>query len=198
MATAAPTTDRPRNARFTRLRRFGRDDRGVAALEFALVVTPFLIFIFGFIACAMYFFISNSLEKGMDQTSRLIRTGEAITDKMTVDQFKQQVCAGAGSIIDCTKLQIFAEHWPDWSDPSLAPHQCVDQNNTVIHSNAQGSDQIATYSGGASDVVVVTTCYQWDFAGKIPFVKLGNMPNGAMMMQTSTSFRTEPFPVAGS
>jgi Flp pilus assembly protein TadG len=181
-----------------RVPRFGADERGSAIVEFSLVATPFLMFIFGLMACCLYFFVANSLEKGMDQTSRQIRTGAAVTSKMTVDQFKQQICSGAGGWIDCTKLQIWAEHWADWSDPNLAPHQCVDQNNAVIHNTANGSDPIATYSGGSSDVVVVTTCYQWNFASSLPFIKLGNMQNGAMMIQSSTAFRTEPFPGAGS
>jgi Flp pilus assembly protein TadG len=183
---------------FDRLRFFGRDDRGATALEFAMVATPFLMFVFGLMACSLYFFVSNSLEKGMDQTSRLIRTGQAITQNMTVDQFKQAICSGAGGWIDCTKLQIWAQHWSDWSDSGLAPHQCVGQNNAVIQNTANGSDPIATYSGTASDVVIVTTCYEWDFASKLPFITLGNMQNGSMMMQNSTAFRTEPYPGAGS
>src|SRR5262249_46557291 len=131
---------------------------------------------------------------GMDQTSRLIRTGQAVSEKLTVDQFKQKICDGAGTWINCNKLQIWAQHWADWSDPNLAPHQCVDVNNAVEKNTANGSDPIATYSGTASDVVVVTGCYEWDFASKVPFFSLANMQNGSMMMQTATAFRTEPFP----
>ncbi|MBS0232626.1 MAG: pilus assembly protein [Proteobacteria bacterium] len=179
---------------FIRLHRFKRDDRGATAVEFAIVAIPFLMFIFALIGCALYFFVLNSLESGMDQTSRLVRTGEAITENLTVDQFKQKICSGSGGWIKCDNMQIWAQHWSDWSDPTLAPHQCVDQNNTVIANNAPGSDPIATYTGTASDVVIVTICYEWDFASKIPFLRLGNMQNGAMMMQTATAFRTEPFP----
>ena len=42
-------------------------------------------------------------------------------------------------------------------------------------------------------MVLVTTCYKWDFAAKVPYFKVGNMGDGAMMMQTATAFRTEPF-----
>ncbi len=183
---------------FSGLHFFHRDDRGTTALEFALVATPFLMFVFGFIACALYFFVMSSLEKGMDQTSRLVRTGQAVTSKMTVDQFKQGICTAAGGWIDCTKLQIWAQHWSDWSDPGLAPHRCVDTNNTLMQNTVNGSDLIATQTGTASDVVIVTTCYQWDFASKLPFMHLGNIQSGAMIMQTSTAFRTEPYPGAGS
>ncbi len=50
------------------------------------------------------------------------------------------------------------------------------------------------YTGAASDIVVVTACYKWDFTKKLPFLKLGNMNDGAMMMQTATAFRSEPYP----
>lgn len=193
--TGLATAKRP-SLRFRSLRRFGRDDRGATAVEFALVVIPFLMFVFGLVACALYFFVSNSIEKGMDQTSRLIRTGEAVNQNMTVDQFKQQICQGAGSWIDCSKLQVWAQHWSDWSASDLAPHQCVDQNNTAIQNTADGSQPIATYTGTASDIVIVTACYEWDFASKVPFFSLANMQNGAMMMQSSTAFRTEPYPGA--
>lgn len=193
--TGLATAKRP-SLRFRSLRRFGRDDRGATAVEFALVVIPFLMFVFGLVACALYFFVSNSIEKGMDQTSRLIRTGEAVNQNMTVDQFKQQICQGAGGWINCSKLQVWAQHWSDWSASDLAPHQCVDQNNTAIQNTADGSQPIATYTGTASDIVIVTACYEWDFASKVPFFSLANMQNGAMMMQSSTAFRTEPYPGA--
>ena len=73
------------------LRQWRADDRGSTALEFSIVAVPFFMFVLGLVGCAIYFFVSNSLEKGMDQTSRLIRTGEAVTQKMTVNQFKQGI-----------------------------------------------------------------------------------------------------------
>lgn len=186
--------DRQRVLHFARLHRFGPDDRGATAVEFGIVAVPFFMFLFALVGCSLYFFVVSSLESGMDRTSRLIRTGEAITQKMTVNQFKQMVCTDAGGWIQCDHMQIFAQHWANWSDPTLAPHQCVDQNNTVVQNSAPGSDPIATYSGTASDVVIVTVCYKWDFAAKIPFLRLGNMQDGSMMMQTATAFRTEPYP----
>jgi hypothetical protein len=43
-------------------------------------------------------------------------------------------------------------------------------------------------------VVIVTACYQWDFTAKLPIIKLGNMSNGSMMLQSATAFRSEPYP----
>lgn len=48
-------------------------------------------------------------------------------------------------------------------------------------------------AGNASSVVLVTVCYPWDFGGQLPFIHLGNLKNGALLMQASVSFRTEPY-----
>jgi hypothetical protein len=39
----------------------------------------------------------------------------------------------------------------------------------------------------------VTVCYEWELAGKIPFLNLANMANGSALIQASTTFRTEPY-----
>jgi len=176
-------------------KRLTADEAGSTAVEFAIVATPFLMFIFGLVGCAFYFFTVSSVEKGMDQTSRLIRTGEAVTDKMTVDQFKQDICDAAGNWIDCNKLQIFVSSYSDgWSGLNSAkPQPCV-QDGAIVMNAAPGNDLIAIYSGAASDVVVVTACYKWDFTTKLPFFKFGNMADGSMMLQTATAFRSEPYP----
>ena len=160
------------------VRRLHQDDDGATAVEFAIVSTPFLMFIFALVGCAIYFFMMNSVEKGMDQSSRLIRTG-------------QKICDGAGNWINCNKLQIFVSHYPDWG--SVAPEPCI-KDNVVIQNPAPGNDLIAIYSGGASDIVIVTACYEWEFTSKLPLFKLGNMTDGSMMMQTATAFRSEPYP----
>ncbi len=171
--------------------RFRRDRSGTTALEFAIVATPFLMFIFALVAVAFYFFIMNSVEKGMDQTSRLIRTGQAQTSMMTVNQFKQSICDKAGKWVTCNKLQMFVNRFPDWA--SVNPNPCVDSSGAIIVNSAPGTDLIALYAGSASDVVLVTACYKWELPQKIPYFTLGNMSDGSLMMQTATAFRSEPY-----
>ena len=60
----------------------------------------------------MYFFVMNSLDKGMDQTSRLVRTGQAQKTNMTVNDFKQNICNSAGGWIKCNKVQVFVQKYP--------------------------------------------------------------------------------------
>lgn len=186
--------------------RFGRDDRGATAIEFALVSIPFFIFLMCFIGCSLYFFMVSSLEKGMDDASRLIRTGQAVAQGMTVDQFRTTICQQAGGWFDCTKLQVWTQPYDNWSDISNSGlsdvqsdgvHNCLGTNETVL-GNANYSSKIAQQAGSASDVVIVTVCYPWSFASQIPFMHFQTMQSGSMMLQSSTAFRTEPLPGAKS
>jgi Flp pilus assembly protein TadG len=176
------------------LRRLKRQDEGSTAIEFAIVSTPFLMFIFALTGIALYFFIVSSLEKGLDQSSRPVRTGQAMCAKTTVDQFKQSICTGAGQWIKCPKLQIFVKHYADWSTlNSDTPQPCVDANKNVITNTVSGSSLISASAGSASDVAIVTGCYKWDFPATLPFLKIGNMPDGSLMIQSATAFQAEPY-----
>lgn len=174
------------------LRRLRRDESGTTAIEFAIVATPFMLFILGLVGCAFYFFIISSIEKGMDQASRLVRTGQAVTQKLTVDQFRRKICTGAGAWINCNNLQIFAQAADSWSS-NFQPYKCLD-NTKNLSQLMKPTDLIAIYTGAASQIVMVTTCYKWDFTAKLPLIKFGNAPDGSTMMQTATAFRSEPYP----
>jgi hypothetical protein len=56
-------------------------------------------------------------------------------------------------------------------------------------------DSLYDYTGGSSQVVLVTLCYQWDLAKSFSFLKLGAGSDGAgaAIMQATTAFRTEPY-----
>lgn len=172
------------------LRRLRKNEDGTTAIEFAIVAVPFFMFIFGLMGVSSYFFIMTSVEKGMDQASRQIRTGQAQLANKTVKDFKKEICDKAGDWVKCKNVQVFVQKFPDWDQ--VVPQPCISNNTTVVNS-AGGDDLIADYAGAANDIVLVTTCYKWDFAARIPFMDVGQMNDGALMMQTATAFRTEPY-----
>lgn len=186
-----PGTAIERIALRTGLVRLTKDETGTTAIEFGMVAVPFLMFVFALVGVAFYFFINTSLDKGMDQSSRLVRTGQAQNSNMTVDQFKQKICDSAGGWIKCNKVQVFVQKYPDWA--SVQPQACVDAGGNVVTNSASGSDLISQYSGTSSDIVMVTTCYKWEFPANIPYFKIGNMNDKSMMLQSSTAFRSEPY-----
>lgn len=170
-----------------------RNDRGTAAIEFALVAVPFFMFALGVLGIGLYYFTAYSLDRGVEEASRKIRTGEAQKDNVTVGQFKSMVCSAAGSYIDCSKLSVIVQSATDWS--GISPAACVDGSNNRTSSTGSTGELISKYTGQSKTVVLVTLCYQWDLAQMFSFMKLGAGTNGTgpAIVQAATTFRSEPY-----
>jgi len=177
-----------------------RDDRGVGAIEFAIVAVPFFLFTLGLLGFGLYFFTNSSLEYGVEVASRKIRTGELNSagttrsdNQLTVGEFRNMVCKAAGSYINCSKLSIIVQHADAWS--SLSPQACSDKNGSMAGSSGASGDLLSKYAGTANAVVLVTLCYKWDLAQSFPFLKLGSGPGGSgpAIIQVATAFKSEPY-----
>lgn len=178
--------------------KFLLNSRGSTAIEFAIVLGPFLLFVFGVFAIGLHYLATNSLERAVFTASRAVRTGIAQKANMTVDQFKQMVCSESAPHIDCNKLQVHVQNADNWND--IDPATCVSDGQ--LTSPGSGSDTIGSKAGGASKIVMVTACYDWDAAKSIPYFmkdKEGNarspytLASGGLLMQAAVVFRTEPY-----
>jgi Flp pilus assembly protein TadG len=180
-----PAARRPR-------RKFGRDDRGTTAIEFGFVGIPFLMMCFGIITVGLHFLTTYSLENAVERAGRLIRTGQAQQGNMTAGEFKQQICDQVASYIDCqSKMRVFVQSWSDFS--SVTPQSCIGPDGNLAPASGAAADKISDSSGGASAVVLVTACYEWELASRLPFMRIGKMQNGSALIQAATTFRTEPY-----
>ncbi len=121
------------------------------------------------------------------------RTGEAQKSDLTVGAFKQLVCDQAGGYIDCNKLHVLVQHASSWT--GITPQPCVNADNSMAASTGDSGDQIYDYAGGASSVVLITLCYEWDLAQSFSFLHLGSNADGSgsAILQSSTAFRVEPY-----
>src|SRR4051794_15045793 len=90
-----------RKFRFSKLRAFGRRDDGTAAVEFAIVLAPFLAMLFAILETALVFFAGQTLETAAADSARLLLTGQAQTAGFTQTQFKDAVCANIAGLFDC-------------------------------------------------------------------------------------------------
>lgn len=162
-------------------------------MEFAIVAIPFFMLLFGIIVIGLYFFTYSALEDGVERAARKIRTGEAQTTNVTVDGFKQLVCTQAGSYIDCNKLRVVVQSADTWA--GITPQPCLDAQGNLVASTGSATEKVSKYTGNASQVVLVTLCYQWDLAQSFGFLHLGanSDGSGAAILQAATAFRTEPY-----
>jgi Flp pilus assembly protein TadG len=176
-------------------RRWRRDESGVTAIEFGMVAMPFVMMLFGIISVCLYFFTNFTLENAVWQTARALRTGQVQQGKgaysaasTTEDKkiaFKQALCTIAPTFLDCSKMVVIVQSSASFG--GIVEPKCA-TNGVMVDQSAATFD-----TGGASSVVLVTVCYPWDYGGKLPFIKIGNLNNGAVLLQASVAFRTEPY-----
>jgi Flp pilus assembly protein TadG len=189
--------DRRRLARALALmRRWRKDDSGVTAIEFGAVAMPFLLLMFGIMSVCLFYFANFTIENAVWQAARALRTGQvqqsqgafagAVTNADRKIAFKKALCARAPTFLKCNdKAIVIVQSNANFS--GISEPNCV-TNGTMITDAAAGFN-----AGSGSSVVLVTVCYPWDFGGKLPFFKMGNLNDGSLLMQASVAFRTEPY-----
>jgi Flp pilus assembly protein TadG len=90
----------------TAMRRFRRNRRGSAAVEFALVAPVFFALLFAIIETALVFFAGQVLETGVQDSGRLFFTNQANCTGMTQADFKQNVCDRVSVLLSCSGIDI--------------------------------------------------------------------------------------------
>ena len=98
------------------MRRFVRQQDGSAAVEFGFVALPFLGLTFAILETALVFFAGQTLETAVQDSSRLIMTGQAQTGGWSKEDFKTAVCAGVYGLFDCAgKMYVDVKTYANFS-----------------------------------------------------------------------------------
>ena len=86
---------------------FGREESGMAAVEFAMVALPYLIVILGIMELAFGFFLDRLVQDAVMDARRAVRVGQ-IKAGATESDFRTIICAtkAVKRLLDCSKFQI--------------------------------------------------------------------------------------------
>src|SRR5690349_9686251 len=87
----------------SRARRFGGDDSGVTLIEFGILALPFFTIVLAIVETALVFLAGQILDSAVNDSSRLIRTGQAQTSTPAFNAaaYREAICAGLYSLFDC-------------------------------------------------------------------------------------------------
>ena len=181
----------------TPLRMFGRlfssaqqkklqqDRRGTASLEFAVVATPFLGLLFALIETMLVFFATFTLENGVSEAARQIRTGQAQAANFTQQDFRNAICDEVGFMLDCgSKMEFDVRKFDGFGNVQMPPPLNPDgefQTNYVFDPGEEG------------DVVVVRVFYSYPVLLPIHGNTMANMAGSNRLLVASSVFRNEPF-----
>lgn len=171
-------------------RRAGQD-RGVTLIEFSLIMVPFFVILFGILEVGLVFWGSFELDNATEDAARMIRTGQAASGNMSKSSFTEAVCDRVSLLgKDCTtKLRVDVRSYDNFSQ--MSPPAPLDGDGELKDA---ASDDFAYDPGGARDVVLVTTFYEWPLINFMSEFSLANMGNGNRLLRASSAFRNEPFP----
>jgi Flp pilus assembly protein TadG len=167
------------------LRRFRRNRRGSAAVEFALVAPIFFAVLFAIIELALVFFASQMLETVTQDTSRLIMTGQAQNAAYTQASFKDAVCAKLTVMFDCLNgVSIDVQSYKQFSTVDIADP--IDSGKNFVPPNNY-------LPGGPGDIVVVRLFYKWPlFVTGLGF-NPANIGGNKRLLTATAAFQNEPY-----
>ena len=167
------------------LRRFGHHQGGVAAIEFALVVIPFIAMLFAIIETAIVFFATQVLETAVADSARLILTGQAQNGGYNQTSFKNEVCKRISGLFNCsTGIYVDVRTFTDFSAVSMTSP--LDSNGALVNN-------FVYQPGNAGQIVVVRLLYQWPIYMQVWNPQLSNMSGNKRLLVATAAFRNEPF-----
>lgn len=172
-----------RLSRFVLVRRFVRRDDGAVAVEFSLVMLPFLTLMFIIAETGLVFFAGQTLETAAADSARLIMTGQADTQKLDQTTFKNAVCARIYGLFDCTNGMYV-------DVKAYAPGDAI--SNTISY-DGSGKPVTSYQPGNPGDIVVVRLIYKWPIV--VPLVQqfLSDPSTSVRTLVATIAFRNEPY-----
>jgi Flp pilus assembly protein TadG len=172
----------------TLIQRFLKATRGAVAVEFAIILLPFLVLMFATVELGMVFMTSSTLQNATDEAARRIRTGEFQATSTTKAQFKTLVCDNMSWLKSscATNIEVDVQTFTDFG--GMGGAAAIDPANFDPNDTCWSAGQ-------AGDIVLVRTYYSWQIFTPFLDQSLVNMGGGSgkRLITSAASFRNEPW-----
>lgn len=187
----------------SRLRRPGRrrlDDRGVAAIEFAMVLPLLCILTFGVIEMGMIMATLTTMEGGLKEASRYGITGQAPDDQSRIDRIREILDLHTLNLVDFGEAEFSVKTYPSFSGVGQ-PEPYSDSNGDGEYTEGESftdinqdgvwsADQGAGGAGMGGEVVSYTVTVPWHIM--TPFAGELIADDGVLPLAATIVVRNEP------
>jgi Flp pilus assembly protein TadG len=176
-------------------RRLRRDRAGATAVEFGLLVLPFMLTMLGVFELGYTFFMMSALDSAARSSARAVMTGAVSTSGMTAGTFRSSVvCPKLPSNFDCGSLFINVTVVPSGTNPT-GYYSYVNgaQSALLVPTLNSAANSFCPGSGGQYVVVQLlypASAFTQLFAGRSTAIYQGKQVN--VLMSTAT-FKAEPY-----
>lgn len=168
------------------LRKWFRKDDGAAAIEFSMLLVPYLMLSLGIIEMSLMFLSASLLEGATDSASRLVRTGQIQQSGEDPEaMFREALCEFAVVLVECNDMKIEMVKLDSYADYTQASY---DADGEFI---SQGVDP-----GGSNDKILIRVAYRYSMI--TPLVgQLLNGTDGTTLFVSTIVLQTEPYEFQG-
>lgn len=177
-----------------RFKKFGSDQKGSAAVEFALVGPLFLAFMFSMIELGLIMTKIALLDQAVAQSAKFIYTGAATSGNPTQDSLEDFICDRSVLFVNC-KENITVEVIPvtDFTGSSAGAAQCSDSEDVD-----QTVKPVVDYMpGGGTQIAMLRVCITTEIFTPGLRYSLGaavqNTKTGRAQFVSLLAFMNEPF-----
>jgi Flp pilus assembly protein TadG len=142
---------------------------------------------FGLIEIVLVFILSTTLDYGVQEAARRVRTGELQASSGNLTAFKAAVCGELFALMDCeTKLSLDVRKLDNFaaSGDVASP---IDTDGNVKKGDF-GFDP-----GSANEIVMVRAFYEWELVTPVISAPLANLSGNRRLIVSTATFRNEPF-----
>jgi Flp pilus assembly protein TadG len=184
MPSSAVATISVRNA----IRRFRRNRRGSAAVEFALVAPVFFALLFAIIETGLMFFADQVLETGTQDSARLMYTHQAYDTGMDETAFKTDLCGRISTLFNCTgnlaSLTVDVQYY--------APGAAINLADPIVSGSLSGTFTYQVPPPGSANTVVVRVFYKWPLYVTGLGFNIANLNGSKRLLAATAAFHVEP------
>ncbi|WP_213286970.1 TadE/TadG family type IV pilus assembly protein [Bradyrhizobium sp. sGM-13] len=185
MSSPAPATVSVRSL----LRRFRRNRRGTAAVEFALIAPLFFLLLFAIIEAAIVFFAGQLLEQGTADSARLMMTHQAQDSGMDETAFKTNLCNRIKVLFNCDGGNL-ANLTVDVK--VFTPGTEITITDPIVAGSLTGPFSYSVPPSGSPNTIVVRAFYKWPlFVTGLGF-NLANLNGSQRLLAATAAFHVEP------
>ncbi|MFK7793358.1 MAG: TadE/TadG family type IV pilus assembly protein [Devosiaceae bacterium] len=167
-------------------KRFIKQPSGATAIEFGLVALPFFFLKMAIIETAFIFWAGQTLESGVGQAGREIRTGQVQSQGLGEAEFRTLMCVEIGVLFDCdARLAIDVQR--------VATFDALDLTERPVDGAGNFNGAFGFDPGVGSETVIVRAYYRWPVLFNFLGLDAADIGGRQRLLVATTAFRNEPF-----
>lgn len=170
------------------LRLFGRARDGVTAIEFTLLIIPFLLIVFSIIETGMNFTARQVLWNATQNVARQIQTGQVRGSDLTQTRIQTMLCDQIQFMVK-TGCEGLSFNLGTYSGFASVP------NRDILTDKGYLSRTGITGTNGTSTINQLNVLYRWPVLTNILYMTdSADAESGTMPLFSTLTWQNEPFP----